>query len=435
MAAKAAESYRAAIAADPSFAQAHASLAWALLDQADLSDPSAEGIAAVDRLVMPHVERAVEIDADTADAYVVKGILLRNTMRPGGGEAYRRAVELDPGNVTATASLAVYELSMGRVDEHFRLARRARELDPLNLYAHLRWLVGAATLGRSDDVRDGIARLRDAFPGHSGAESLACHMLRISGEYGDALVCALELLAKRPGDRELGLVQAGIAGEVLESVGDDARAVAYYERAATAGHGDSQLALLRLRRDPRAMQQLVRDLQGRTLGPGDWGLGEALARGGWADESLAVYRRCRLDEAIHAETNDLPWALQGLAQSMALARRKGVPVDESQLQLLLEHTQTAIDRGARGWLFHKMHAQALMLAGRRDEALEQLRLAIEAPGGPFPVGELTDDPVFQDLQDDAQFKAHIVRLRQRQSESREQVQATLRREGIDWPPS
>jgi len=43
--------------------------------------------------------------------------------------------------------------------------------------------------------------------------------------------------------------------------------------------------------------------------------------------------------------------------------------------------------------------------------------------------------VFQDLQDDAQFKAHIVRLRQRQSESREQVQATLRREGIDWPPS
>ena len=52
---------------------------------------------------MPDIERALALDPKNAEAYFVKGRLLRNTHRAGAEEAFRRAVELDPSHAARNA--------------------------------------------------------------------------------------------------------------------------------------------------------------------------------------------------------------------------------------------------------------------------------------------------------------------------------------------
>ncbi len=133
--AQATDLFRSAIATDPNFAQAHASLAQVLLNQAmDRIDEAsnAEQVAAFDREVMPDIERALELDPKNAEAYVAKGRFLKYTFRPGAEEAFRRAVELDPSDARATLLSGQSAIAHGRVDERHRLVMRARDLDPMD---------------------------------------------------------------------------------------------------------------------------------------------------------------------------------------------------------------------------------------------------------------------------------------------------------------
>ena len=51
----------------------------------------------------------------------------------GAGQAYQRAIELNPGHVGAHHAYSQYLTQLGRVDEALTEARRAVELDPLAL--------------------------------------------------------------------------------------------------------------------------------------------------------------------------------------------------------------------------------------------------------------------------------------------------------------
>jgi tetratricopeptide (TPR) repeat protein len=162
LAAQAADLFRQAIASDPRFAQAHASLARAKLNltygRVNKSTPEAQA-AALDREVLPDVERALELDPGNAEAYLVKGRVLRNTFRDGAEAAFRQAVELDPSNAQATFSLGWAMLAHGHVDERYRLVMRALELDPMDLQNHVASIMAAWIMARPDEVRSLRARM------------------------------------------------------------------------------------------------------------------------------------------------------------------------------------------------------------------------------------------------------------------------------------
>ena len=167
----------AAIAADPKFAQAHATLARATLSTALRQADSLHGTertAAVDRLVMPHIERALVLDPNNAEAYYVKGLLYRNTERPGSGAAYRRALELDPSNVPALTSLAWFEATSGHPDERHRLLLRARALDPMDVGVHVANIMAAFSLGSRDEMLASARRMQETFPDNPYVEAEAC---------------------------------------------------------------------------------------------------------------------------------------------------------------------------------------------------------------------------------------------------------------------
>ena len=51
----------------------------------------------------------------------------------GAGQAYRRALKLNPSHATAHQWYNIYLRTMGRFDDALSEARRAQELDPLSL--------------------------------------------------------------------------------------------------------------------------------------------------------------------------------------------------------------------------------------------------------------------------------------------------------------
>ena len=129
---KAIELFKKAIAVDPHFAQAYASLAMTLLSIAGfVSSPSGplvtEAVAAA--------RHAIAMDPGTADAYAALGAIAHRIEWdwPEAERLYRRALELAPDSANSHA-LFGYALSMrGRFSEAAKHLRIAYELDPLNV--------------------------------------------------------------------------------------------------------------------------------------------------------------------------------------------------------------------------------------------------------------------------------------------------------------
>jgi TolB-like protein/Tfp pilus assembly protein PilF len=80
-------------------------------------------------------ERAVELDANLADAHASLG-LIRSFYEwdwKNAAQEFDRAIELNPGYVTARQRRATYLSRLGRHDEAIEEIQRAREIDPLSL--------------------------------------------------------------------------------------------------------------------------------------------------------------------------------------------------------------------------------------------------------------------------------------------------------------
>jgi hypothetical protein len=172
------------------------------------------------------------------------------------------------------------------------------------------------------------------------------------------------------------------------------------------------------------------------LGPGNWDVGVVLADFGLDHEALALLRRCGLEDLVRLESNDLPDAMMGLSAMIALMQLNGESEEAGRLlPILVDYSATALDHGAHTHFYRRLRAQALALAGRKDEALEQVGLAIDAPGLPLARSRFENDPAFRSLRDEPRFKEHMQRMRQRQAELRARMPETFRRHGLPWPPS
>ncbi len=121
--------FRRAIALDPSFAPAHAALAieYALEGGFNML-PNAEVIAEQE------AQKALALDPFLSETYVALGLLREVVDYDWGGaeEAFRRAIELNPGNAFAHHELGQLFGRLGRLDEALASERHALHLDPLS---------------------------------------------------------------------------------------------------------------------------------------------------------------------------------------------------------------------------------------------------------------------------------------------------------------
>jgi tetratricopeptide (TPR) repeat protein len=128
---KSVEYFQEAIARDPTFAAGYAGLAGSyLLMGADVLPANVARAKARDAAA-----RALELDPESAEAHAAMGMVAlyyewnwKNSERE-----FRRAIELNPGYVTAHQWYSYYLRAMGRLPEALQEAQKAQQLDPLSL--------------------------------------------------------------------------------------------------------------------------------------------------------------------------------------------------------------------------------------------------------------------------------------------------------------
>ena len=124
-----------AIERDPTYAPAYASLAFTY----SLSGPGYDMLPFREARSKAKAAalRALQLDDSLPDAHIALGnVLMSDWDWAGAGQAYRRAIELNPGHVGAHQGYSQYLTALGRLDEALTEAKRGVELDPLALLPH-----------------------------------------------------------------------------------------------------------------------------------------------------------------------------------------------------------------------------------------------------------------------------------------------------------
>jgi tetratricopeptide (TPR) repeat protein len=127
---KALDYFKRAIETDPAHAPAYAGLADAYYEMSS--------VILLPEDAMPRARaaarKALEIDPDLAEAHVTLAVIISqyDWDWKGAGPAYRRAIELNPGNALAHARYGLYLNILGRLDESLVEYNLARKMDPLS---------------------------------------------------------------------------------------------------------------------------------------------------------------------------------------------------------------------------------------------------------------------------------------------------------------
>jgi serine/threonine-protein kinase len=223
--------FQQAIAADSTFARAHAALAMSYDMLPDYGGARADSVIP---LAEEHAQRALALDPKLADAHLALGDVRVHQWRWADAEReLDRSVSLDPSNPTVHLWHAELLLGMGEVADAVGHAKMAQALDPLTAVTN-------QTLSRT---------LLDARR-YAEAAAAATKGLSIDSTFGGLYVTLMEAQmlgghvdsAARVADRALRIARRGL--------GVRSAAIWAYTRAGRKGDADALLA--EMRRDQRA---------------------------------------------------------------------------------------------------------------------------------------------------------------------------------------
>jgi len=147
--------YEEAIRLDPRYALAYARLSVVAgnLVSNFVSLATKEGQEAIAK-ARASAKTALALDPNLAEAHSAQGLVLMSVdFNFAGAEAeYRRALELAPQNLVATANLAILTSEFGRLDEAVALQQQVIALDPLRSASHFNLAIYLTALGRYDEA-------------------------------------------------------------------------------------------------------------------------------------------------------------------------------------------------------------------------------------------------------------------------------------------
>ena len=175
------------IESEADYAEALAELAvcYDSLREFAAGDPGRQEQLLADSLAT--ARRALALDEESELAHRVKGRALKLRLdRRGSERAFRRALEIAPGQATARLSLAAVLMEGGRLGEAHELLRETVAIDPLSAYAHRQ--LGRGELYRGD--YDAAIRLDDrSVSAHSNRGILRLSRGELAGAIADFTFC------------------------------------------------------------------------------------------------------------------------------------------------------------------------------------------------------------------------------------------------------
>lgn len=167
---KAQEYYRQAIAADSTYAAAHAGLALVYVRRARNANDPGMPLTNLLELADAAARRAIALDDSLAEAHYTLGRVREAMLEfPSAEAAIRRAIALDPVRSVYRRSLSYLHAWAGRPEEELEEARRSLETDPLNPYAQLAVAGGLYANRRYDEALAHLERVAAVQPPLQGA--------------------------------------------------------------------------------------------------------------------------------------------------------------------------------------------------------------------------------------------------------------------------
>ena len=211
------EYFQQAIAADSTYAAAHASLAIMYVRRARTANDPGMPIPNLLALAGAAAHKAVALDSSLAEGhYALAAVLEAKLELPSAERAIRRAIALDPTRSVYRRRLAYLKAWTGPPEAELAEARRALDTDPLNPYAIVAVASGLYGLHRYDEAQAQLERLSAIKPPLQGSVfslaqiyakkrlwTKAIATLRPQAEAGDPMFIGLlgHMLA-RAGQRE-----------------------------------------------------------------------------------------------------------------------------------------------------------------------------------------------------------------------------------------
>ncbi|HSK19441.1 MAG TPA: BTAD domain-containing putative transcriptional regulator [Longimicrobiales bacterium] len=238
-----------AIARDPDYALAHASIAHAHVSLIDLAGVHPEVATAHARAA---ALRALEKDSTLAAAHAILGLIYTEDWQwEEARRAFARAFELDAGEPYTYLWYSLYLDNMGRFDEALVTTQRAQQLDPLSASASYNVTGTFLHLARFDEAITEARRMVELHPTLAAGYDALGWALVDAGRPAEAIE-PLERAVAMAGGRWLALANLGRAYAFVGRH-DDARAIiARLERDwGRLGFGNFAMAAVHLALDER----------------------------------------------------------------------------------------------------------------------------------------------------------------------------------------
>jgi TolB-like protein/DNA-binding winged helix-turn-helix (wHTH) protein/Tfp pilus assembly protein PilF len=423
-----------AVALDPNFAAAYASLYDSRLQAAYMHG---ENLAPLRQQFRPLIDRALAMDPKSGAAYFARAIWAEGPDNARDAD-FRRGAALDPSNgrgLTAYAEFLDNEdfwwvLGQGadpnrpvRREEAKRVLQRALQIDPMSPAAHFDAATGAFEVGGAAALEQNMIAVMELDPEYVPAlNQVGKYRWTFHGKLADAVQVLERAIALDPRNPE----PRGIAMAVYLDLGDEqaARAVMVLPKGA---------------RDPRLL----------LMHAGDW-----RAAGRDAYDSGAIYDCASWlgNQAVR----DYALKTGDLARAIALIKAnnyfEGDPAAHLEVcnseaaivlsQLLAAQGHASEAQALRGaavsWIsanrakyagtMRRSLAEALMLDGHRDEALDTLAEDFRTGDYQFWWYTLKYDPIWSPLHGDPRFQAMAVDV-QRYVDNQRSALAEMRRRG------
>jgi TolB-like protein/DNA-binding winged helix-turn-helix (wHTH) protein/tetratricopeptide (TPR) repeat protein len=386
--AQAIDLYRQVLAADPNFAPAYTSLAYALLNQGQFRYLPIADVAAQ---VEPLIAAALRLDNRMSSAYAVRGALRASQSRTKEAlDDLQLAISLNPSDMGAFAEIGRIRLMEGRPRESLESYEHAASLDPLNFTLQDARCTLLADMAQYDAAAGACENARNLQPGNALGFDGLTWLAASQGHMAEALQWNSKSLKADPnGDFSLYWARALL----LLSVGPAAPARATVEagRKFTNNEVDANTALLRvvyrdggaeaLRSylDSAKLEQSSRFLALFESAYARLLLGDALAVKELIARALAAPDRPGgyADDAWSARA---AWPIGGsyrvdlAAAELALGDRASAQRELDKVLALLNGMIAAgVERNAT----YALRAKAYALEGRADDAMQDLSKAVK----------------------------------------------------------
>jgi TolB-like protein len=416
--------FQKAIALDPKFAAAYASLYDAHLQAADQRH---EDLTPIRQRYRPLIDRALAIDPNSGTAYIARA-MWGNDSKEARDADFLHGLTLDPSNGRGlTAYSELLDWDFGRRDEGARILQRALWLDPMSPRAHFHAAMRSLDEEGANMVEQKMLGVLELDPDFVPA-------LQRYGKYRwlfhDKLTEAVQLL-----EHAIALDPANpwlrhTAMAVYLDLGEEQAA-----REVAAGTPQSARATGLL-----------------SMYAGDWrGAGRAAYdNAGWTYDTCENWEAAEALRDYALKTGELTHAIAFIKLKYEFEAAPAAHLDvcnyraaivTSQLLAAQGHAQQAVDlrHAAAAWNdataakyaggARRVRAGALLLDGKRDAALTEL--AGSFPGGNYAQWwyTLEYDPVWLPLHNDSQFQAIEANVRRYIGAQRSELES-LRRNGL-----